>query len=103
VDQTEQCGLRPVFVLDVLGRPRFAFEADTLAQAEELVGAPWFASALSRFWTRRGEEWNFKLGFCARTATRSEASIYQNFADEFAGDYSDSLFVQLDAAIGGSS
>jgi hypothetical protein len=77
-------GERPIFVLDVIDRPTFAFEAESLAQAEDLVRAPWLAAALDRFHRQRGNVDGRHATAGPRDATEAEAAVYRDFADEFA-------------------
>jgi hypothetical protein len=79
-----QQGQRPIFVLDVLDKADFAFEAESLAQARELSQAPWFVQAVSAFYSRKCRERTNGTFRCTRPATETEASIYRDFADEFA-------------------
>jgi len=51
-----QQGQRSIFVLDVLDKADFAFEAESLAQARELSEAPWFVQAVSAFYSRKCRE-----------------------------------------------
>jgi hypothetical protein len=72
-----------IFVLDVIDKRAFAFEADSVAQAEELVRAPRFTAALDGFCSRKGEA-RTHASCLTRPATEAEASIYRDFASEFA-------------------
>jgi hypothetical protein len=83
---------RPVFVLDVLDRATFAFEAESLAKAEEFTRAPWFAPSLSGFLANKRKEWDKNVPLQTRIATEEEASIYREVADEFS-DVSGRLFI----------
>lgn len=87
-----KCRERSIFVLDILGRPTFAFEAEDLAQAEAFVHAPWFASSLSEFFANKRKGWDKNIPLRTRVATEQEASIYRDIADEFT-DLSGRLFI----------
>lgn len=81
-----------VFVLDVLDKAKFAFEADSLAQAEEYAHAPWFLRSVGDFFSQHGRECEGNFTSRTRPANEAEASIYRTLADEFA-DMSGCLFV----------
>jgi hypothetical protein len=83
---------RSIFALDVAGRAAFAFEAKSLAQAEELTRAPWFARALGKFHANKPQGWDSNIPVRARVATEAEISVYQELADEFA-DLSARFFI----------
>ena len=85
-------GKRRIFALDVIYKPMFAFEAESLAQAEYLVRAPWFAEALTEFHLGRRGVQNQNALPQTRVATEAEAAIYHDFADEFA-EHSDQFLV----------
>jgi hypothetical protein len=87
-----QQGQRPIFVLDVVDNAHFAFEADSLAQAQELSQAPWFVQAVSAFNSRKCRERTDGTVRRTRPATETEASIYRDVADEFA-DRSDCFLI----------
>jgi hypothetical protein len=82
----------PIFVLDVRDQAGFAFEAESLARAEEFARSPWFARAVGQFCARRRKALNSQSSLSVRAATASEALTYRNFADEFA-DRSDDVLV----------
>jgi hypothetical protein len=48
-----KCRERSIFVLDILGRPTLAFEAEDLALAEAFVHAPRFVSSLGEFFANK--------------------------------------------------
>jgi len=87
-----ECREQSIFVLDVAGRPTFAFKAENLAQAEELIQASWFARALSEFYANKRQGWDNNIPVRTRFAIEAEVSIYRDFADEFA-DLSDRFFI----------
>jgi hypothetical protein len=87
-----KCRERSIFVLDILGTPTLAFEAEDLAQAEAFVHTPWFASSLSEFFANKRKGWDKNIPVRTRIATEEEASIYRDIADEFA-DASSRLFI----------
>jgi len=95
-----QQGQRSIFVLDVLDKADFAFEAESLAQARELSEAPWFVQAVSAFYSRkcrertreRTQERTDGTLRRPRPATEAEASVYRDVADEFA-DRSDCFLI----------
>ena len=87
-----QQGQRSIFVLDVLDKADFAFEAESLAQARELSEAPWFVQAVSAFYSRKCRERTNGTVRRTRPATEAEASVYRDFADEFA-DRSDCFLI----------
>lgn len=95
MDRARLCGERSIFVLEIRDRPCFAFEAETLDQAERLVQASAFWHAFNRFWTSSAKGVGSQLDFRARTATANEASVYETVATEFAGDYTGPFFVHL--------
>jgi hypothetical protein len=79
-----KCKERSVFVLDIAGRPTFAFEAETPAQAEDFIRAPWFGRSLDEFYAKKRSGWDKNISGRVRVATEGEMSIYRDFADEFA-------------------
>jgi len=85
----------PVFVLDIMGRPEFAFEAGSMAEAEQLVSAPSFSRALSDFLVTRHEVHAERACLRPRAANAIEASFYRDFACEFADASGDVLFAHL--------
>jgi hypothetical protein len=88
-DENEQT----VFVIELPGSPAFAFEAKSRLHADELARSPWFTRALDEFCLRRN-----KMGASMRSlraATETEASIYQDFACEFASETNDFLVLHL--------
>ena len=87
-----KCKESSIFVLDILGTPSFAFEAEDLAQAEAFVHAPWFAPSLGKFFAHKRKGWDANVPLRARVASEEEASIYRDFADEFS-DVSGCLFI----------
>jgi len=88
-----KCRERSIFVLDILGRPTLAFEAEDLALAEAFVHAPRFVSSLGEFFAnKRKGGWDKNIPLRIRVATEEEASIYRDFADEFS-DVSGRLFI----------
>lgn len=95
MDRAKQCGGPSVFVLEIEDEPCFAFEAETLDQAEQLVRASSFWHAFNRFRTSSAKGVNSQLDFRARPATANEASVYETVATEFAGDYTGPFFVHL--------
>ena len=86
---------RSVFVLEVRDRPCFAFEADCLAEAEELSRTAWFARAVAEFCTRKCVAWDDGLGRQTRAATIAEASLYHDLAEEFCETTNHFLVVHL--------
>jgi len=95
-DSFMQQGQRSIFVLDVLDKADFAFEAESLAQARELSEAPWFVQAVNAFYSRKCRERTRERTDGTlrrpRPATEAEASIYRDVADEFA-DRSDCFLI----------
>src|SRR5258708_36178216 len=95
-DSFMQQGQRSIFVLDVLDKADFAFEAESLAQARELSEAPWFVQAVSAFYSRKCRERTRETtnGTFRRTrpATEAEASVYRDVADELA-DSTDCILI----------
>ncbi len=87
-----ECRQRSIFILDIVGRAAFAFEADNLAQAEEFTRAPWFARVLGEFYANKRQGWDKNIPVRTRLATEPELSIYREFADELA-DQSDRFFI----------
>ena len=73
----------PIFVLDLLGEPSFAFEAESQSRAEQLSRTDWFVRAAGGFRASKGRPWE-GLARRTRAATHAEASIYRAFAEEFA-------------------
>jgi hypothetical protein len=75
---------RPIFVVDIANKANFAFEAESLGQAEAHARAPWFLQSLGQFFARHGR--GCESGFTPRTrpASEAEASTYRALADEFA-------------------
>ena len=75
---------RAVFIADILDEANFAFEAESLGQAEAYARAPWFLRSVGQFFFRHGRE--CRTGFTAgiRSASKTEASLYWALADEFA-------------------
>jgi len=86
---------RPVFVLDISGRPTFAFEAKNMAEAERLVSAPSFFGSLRDFLAGRHEACSNGASIRARAASATEASIYRDLACEFADASGDVLLAHL--------
>ncbi len=73
----------PIFVLDLLDKPSFAFAAECQSQAEQFSGTEWFTRAAADFCASRGRTWD-GLSRRTRAATPAEAAIYHEFAEEFA-------------------
>jgi hypothetical protein len=72
---------RRVFVLELDGRPKLAFETLEISSADEIVGSAWFRQAFDRFCPRGPvTDSNTRL----RPATDEEASVFHDFAEEFA-------------------
>jgi hypothetical protein len=65
-----KCKESSIFVLDILGTPSFAFEAEDLAQAEAFVHAPWFAPSLEKFFAHKRKGWDANVPLRARVARR---------------------------------
>jgi hypothetical protein len=66
-----KCRERSIFVLDILGRPTLAFEAEDLALAEAFVHAPRFVSSLGEFFAnKRKGGWDKNIPLRIRVATR---------------------------------
>jgi hypothetical protein len=87
------CGGEPTtFVIEVSAEAVFAFEAQNRSQAGELTRSPRFAQALEEFCLSRKMTISDN---CLRPATDSEASIYQDLANEFAGETNDFLVANL--------
>lgn len=74
---------RPVFVIETRQDAAFAFEAASLAQARELLHAPWLAAALDDFLRRRRASERCEHTRI-RAATTTEAALYRGLADELA-------------------
>jgi hypothetical protein len=72
----------PIFVLDIAEQPCFAFEADHLNAAEQIVRSPWLLQALDEFCRARRPADGGQLFL--RAATDHEAALYRDRADEFA-------------------
>jgi hypothetical protein len=87
-----KCKESSIFVLDILGTPSVAFEAEDPAQAEAFVHAPWFAPSLGKFFAHKRKGWDANVPLRPRVASEEEASIYRDFADEFS-DVSGRLFI----------
>jgi hypothetical protein len=83
---------RAIFVLDVLDKADFAFEADNLAQAEEYAQAPWLLRSVGQFFSQHGRGCDGTFTHRTRPATEAETSTYRALADEFS-DTSDCFFV----------
>ena len=75
---------RSIYVVDVTGEANFAFEADSLQQAEANARATWFLQSLDQFFARHGRGCNGNLDSLTRPASEAEASTYRALADEFA-------------------
>ena len=72
---------RQVFVLELDGRPKFAFAATEISSADEIARSTWFGQAFDRFCPdRSGTASNTRL----RPATEREASAFHDVAEEFA-------------------
>ena len=70
-----------VFVLELDGSPKFAFEALEISDASEIARSIWFGQAFDRFCPdRRVKDSNPRL----RPATDREASAFHDVAEEFA-------------------
>jgi hypothetical protein len=83
---------RTIFVLDIRNEAAFAFEAETLVQAEGLTHAPWFARAVGEFYASKHGRCDDGVARRIRSATKREASTYRDYADEFA-DLSDHFLI----------
>jgi hypothetical protein len=97
-EQRMQQGQKPIFVLDISDKADFAFEAESLAQAQELSQAPWFVQAVSAFYARKCRERTNGTFRGTRPATETEASIYRDLADEFADESNCFLIAHLSHA-----
>ncbi|WP_146687357.1 hypothetical protein [Bradyrhizobium canariense] len=76
---------RSIFVLEIADAPAFAFEAESCSQAAEVARSPWFTRALDKFYLRRRESWDWnRPPLRLRVATTTEATVYRDFACEFA-------------------
>jgi hypothetical protein len=71
-----------VFVIDIAQLPAFAFEADHVDAARQIVGSAWLLRALDAFCRVRRPADGRQLRL--RTATDREAALYRDRADEFA-------------------
>jgi hypothetical protein len=75
-------GRGSIFVLDLLGRQAFAFEAEDAAAADVLVRQPWFVRVLDDYCrSHRLERDDRPLR--PRPATPAEAAVYGERAKEF--------------------
>jgi hypothetical protein len=81
---------RPVFVVDIPNMANFAFEAESLGQAEAYAHAPWFLRSLGQFFAQHGRGCGFRP--LTRPASEAESSTYRALADEFS-EISDCFFV----------
>jgi hypothetical protein len=86
---------RSIFVLDNPGGPRFAFEAENVTEAERLSRAPSLTCTLGTFLAARDKDFDESACLRVRAATATEASVYLDFAREFADMSGDVLFVYL--------
>jgi hypothetical protein len=75
---------RAIFVVDVVDEASFAFEAQSLGEAEAYAHAPWFLQSLGQFFTQHGRGCQHGLTPRTRHASEAEASTYHALADEFA-------------------
>jgi hypothetical protein len=75
---------RAIFVLDVPDEADLAFEADSLAQAEEYARAPWFVRSVGQFFSHQGRGCETAFASQTRPASEAEAAVYRTLADEFA-------------------
>jgi hypothetical protein len=75
---------RSIFVLEIADTPAFAFEAESGSQAAEVARSPYFTEALDKFYSRRRESCDRNGPLHIRVATKTEASVYRDFACEFA-------------------
>jgi hypothetical protein len=75
---------RPIFVVDIIDEANFAFEAESLGQAEAYAHAPWFLRSLGQFFVQHGRGCESGVTPRTRPASEAEASTYRALADEFA-------------------
>ena len=75
---------RPIFVVDIANEANFAFEAESLGQAEAYAQTPWFLRSLGQFFARHGRGCESGLTPRTRPASEAETSTYRALADEFA-------------------
>ena len=82
-----------IFIVEVVGAPPLAFEAECEAQAAAFARAPWFTEALRNYLRSKCPGIpHLDLAPRIRPARKDEASAYRGFASEFA-DVSDGVFL----------
>jgi hypothetical protein len=85
---------RGVYVVELAGSKKFAFEAVCRADAEAVVRAAWFAQALHRFRSSRIVMETAESSL--RVATNREAAFYRDLTEELADETCGFLVAQLD-------
>ncbi|MGL3211243.1 hypothetical protein [Bradyrhizobium sp. BR 1433] len=83
-----------VFVIEMEGARRLAFEAGSREDAEAMTRANWFALALGSFCSRRRHAENTESRL--RVATDPEIAVFRQLATEFAGEAADVFVACLD-------
>jgi len=91
---TTSPGSETIFVLELVDREAFAFEAESAATAEVMVRAPWFIRALNRFCDARGIVRD-ERPLLPREATAREKAAYIDYRDEFPEALGSLLVVRL--------
>jgi hypothetical protein len=87
---------RPIFALIIGDKPNFAFEAETLVDAETLLQQSWFYQALDEYAAKACTAWNEERAIRVRVATFAEAALYHDYRAEFSEHMSQFLVARLD-------